>query len=119
MIVGTTRELMNHEYRVGLTPDNVADYVAHGHTVYVETKAGEGAGFSDADYTAAGAHVTDTSEEVFEKADMIVKVKEPEPCEYDYFRPGQILFTYLHLAPNPGICTALLQLHESMHPYLL
>ena len=108
MIIGTTKELKNHEYRVGLTPDNVSDYISHGHTVYVETKAGEGAGFSDADYTAAGAVVLSTSEEVYKKADMIIKVKEPEPCEYDYFREGQLLFTYLHLAPNPQLAEALM-----------
>lgn len=78
MIIGTTKELKNHEYRVGLTPDNVQAYTAKGHTVYIETNAGEGAGFSDADYTAAGATILATPAEVFEKADMIVKVKEPE-----------------------------------------
>ncbi len=109
MIIGTTRELKNHEYRVGLTPDNVSDYIAHGHTVYVETKAGEGAGFSDADYINAGAVVLDTPAEVFAKADMIVKVKEPEACEYNYFKEGQILFTYLHLAPNPQLTQVLME----------
>lgn len=79
MIIGTTKELKNHEYRVGLTPDNVSDYVAKGHTVYVETHAGEGANFSDDEYAAAGAIIADTPAEVFAKADMIVKVKEPEP----------------------------------------
>ena len=108
MNIGTTKELKNHEYRVGLTPDNVADYVRAGHTVYVETHAGEGAGFADADYAAAGAILCDTPREVFAKADMIVKVKEPEECEYDYFREGQILFTYLHLAPNPTLAKALM-----------
>ena len=109
MIIGTTRELKNHEYRVGLTPDNAADYVAHGHTVYVETGAGEGAGFQDLQYLQAGAIVVKTPEQVFEQADMIVKVKEPEPCEYDYFREGQILFTYLHLAPNPTLAKVLME----------
>lgn len=109
MFIGTTRELKNNEYRVGLTPDNVADYVAHGHTVYVETKAGEGAGFADDDYKKAGAVILNTPAEVFEKAEMIVKVKEPEESEYQYFREGQILYTYLHLAPNPGLANALLE----------
>ena len=108
MIVGTTKELKNHEYRVGITPDNAAEYVAHGHTVYVETNAGEAAGFSDEDYRSAGAVVTDTAAEVYAKADMIVKVKEPEECEYDYLREGQILYTYLHLAPNPDLTQALM-----------
>lgn len=100
MIVGTTKELKNHEYRVGLTPDNVFGYVSNGHTVYVETKAGEGAGFSDDDYIRAGATILNSSKEVFDKCEMIVKVKELEPCEYDYVHEGQILYTYLHLAAN-------------------
>ena len=83
MIIGTTKELKNHEYRVGLTPDNEGAYVAKGHTVYVETNAGAGAGFLDEEYKEAGAIILDTPAEVFEKADMIVKVKEPEECEYD------------------------------------
>ena len=109
MIVGTTKELKNQEYRVGLTPDNVVDYVAHGHTVYVQTGAGEGAGFSDAEYEGAGALLCASPEEIFAKADMIVKVKEPEPQEYKLFRPGQILFTYLHLAPNPALTRMLME----------
>lgn len=109
MIVGTTRELMNHEYRVGLTPDNVSAYVAKGHTVYVETKAGEGAGFADEEYRKAGATILATPAEVYAKADMIVKVKEPDPCEYQYLRKDQILYTYLHLAANPKLAEALLK----------
>ena len=109
MIIGTTKELKNHEYRVGLTPDNVSDYVAKGHIVYVETHAGEGANFSDDEYAAAGAVIIDTPAEVFAKADMIVKVKEPEPCEYQYLREGQILYTYLHLAANPELASVLLE----------
>lgn len=109
MIIGTTRELKNHEYRVGLTPDNVSAYVAAGHTVFVETHAGEGAGFSDEMYREAGATILDTPEEVFAKADMIVKVKEPEACEYALLREGQILYTYLHLAPNPALTEVLME----------
>jgi len=109
MIIGTTRELKNHEYRVGLTPDNVMAYVAAGHTVYVETMAGEGAGFPDEEYVAAGATILSTPDEVYTIADMIVKVKEPEECEYDKLREGQILYTYLHLAPNPGLAEALMK----------
>ena len=109
MIIGTTKELKNHEYRVGLTPDNAAAFVAKGHPVFVETRAGEGAGFSDADYAAAGATVLGTAAEVYEKSDMIIKVKEPEPSEYKLLREGQLLFTYLHLAPNPKLANALLQ----------
>ncbi|MBQ7866940.1 MAG: alanine dehydrogenase [Clostridia bacterium] len=109
MIIGTTKELKNHEYRVGLTPDNILSFVAHGHTVYVETRAGEGAGFSDEAYTAAGAVVLDTAAEVYAKCDMIVKVKEPEPSEYNLLREGQLLFTYLHLAANPQLAAELIQ----------
>ena len=109
MIIGTTKELKNHEYRVGLTPDNCADYIAHGHQVYVETGAGVGAGFTDEEYAAVGATVLTTPKEVFDKAEMIVKVKEPEPCEYDYLREGQILFTYLHLAANPDFAKTLME----------
>ncbi len=109
MIIGTTRELKNHEYRVGLTPDNVSAFVAKGHTVLVETKAGEGAGFCDDAYKAAGATICATPDEVFAKAEMIVKVKEPEECEYHMLRKDQILFTYLHLAPNLGLANALLK----------
>lgn len=109
MIIGTTKELKNHEYRVGLTPDNVSAYVALGHTVYVETHAGEGAGFTDDMYKESGAVILNTPAEVFEKADMIVKVKEPEECEYELLREGQILYTYLHLAPNPKLTDSLMK----------
>lgn len=108
MKIGTTKELKNHEYRVGLTPDNVAAYVANGHQIFVETKAGEGAGFSDDEYRNAGAEILDTPKEVFDIADMIVKVKEPETCEYELLREGQILYTYLHLAPNKELAQALI-----------
>ncbi len=109
MIIGTTKELKNHEYRVGLTPDNVSAFVAKGHTVLVETKAGEGAGFMDDEYQKAGAKIMNTAAEVFAKAEMIVKVKEPEQVEYPYLRKNQILFTYLHLAPNPELAQALIK----------
>ncbi len=109
MIIGTTKELKNHEYRVGLTPDNVSAYTAKGHTVLVETHAGEGAGFTDEDYKWAGAEIVAEPAEVFARADMIVKVKEPEECEYKYLKKGLILYTYLHLAPNPALADALLK----------
>ena len=108
MKVGTTKELKNHEYRVGLTPDNVMAYIAAGHEVFVETGAGVGAGFSDAEYAAVGAKILNTAKEVFDTCDMIVKVKEPEECEYGYLREGQILYTYLHLAANRPLAEALL-----------
>lgn len=108
MKIGTTKELKNHEYRVGITPDNAAAFISEGHTVYVETNAGEGAGFSDDMYKEAGAIILHTPAEVFAQCDMIIKVKEPESCEYGYLREGQILFTYLHLAPNPELANALM-----------
>lgn len=109
MKIGTTKELKNHEYRVGITPDNVLGFVSNGHTVFVEKGAGLGAGFEDKDYKAAGATILDTPLEVFNTCDMIIKVKEPEPCEYQYLRKNQILFTYLHLAPNPELAKALMK----------
>lgn len=109
MIIGTTKELKNHEYRVGLTPDNVIAYIAKGHKVYIEKGAGIGAGFADEAYTAAGATMLDTPKEVYDIADMIVKVKEPEECEYQYLKEGQILYTYLHLAANPGLAKVLME----------
>ena len=111
MIIGTTKELKNHEYRVGLTPGNVAAFVAKGHTVLVETGAGEGAGFDDEAYRAGGAQILQDPAEVYARADMIVKVKEPEECEYAYLKEGQILYTYLHLAANPGLAEILLKKH--------
>lgn len=117
MIIGTTKELKNHEYRVGLTPHNAAGYLKHGHTVYVETKAGEGAGFSDEDYRKVGAIILNTSKEVFEKCEMIIKVKELEECEYDYLRENQILYTYLHLAANKKFADILLEKGASAVAY--
>ena len=109
MKIGTTKELKNHEYRVGLTPQNVLGYIKHGHKVYVETGAGTGAGFSDEDYIAVGAEILSTAKEVFAVCDMIVKVKELEKCEYDYVHEGQILYTYLHLAANKEFADVLLE----------
>ncbi len=109
MRIGTTKELKNHEYRVGLTPDNVKMLVDQGHEVYVETNAGLGASFTDEEYIENGATILNTPKEVFDTCDMIVKVKEPEECECDYFRPGQILYTYLHLAPNPKLTKILME----------
>lgn len=109
MIVGCTKELKNNEFRVGLTPDNVLVLVSKGHTVLIETHAGEGASFTDEEYIAAGAQILETAKEIFERADMIVKVKEPEDCEVDMLRRGQILYTYLHLAPNPQLTKTLIE----------
>jgi len=101
MQIGCPKEIKPQEYRVGITPDAAREAVAHGHAVMIETAAGIGAGFSDADYQAAGATIVGTADEVFAKSDMIVKVKEPQPVERKRLRPGQVLFTYLHLAPDP------------------
>jgi len=109
MKIGTTKELKNHEYRVGLTPDNVLAYTAKGHTVYIEKGAGAGAGFPDEEYVNAGAELLSSPAEVFAASDMIIKVKELEKCEYDYLRDGQILYTYLHLAANPEFADVLLE----------
>ncbi|MDO1585062.1 alanine dehydrogenase [Rhizobium oryzicola] len=101
MRVGCPREIKNHEYRVGLTPGAVREYVAHGHEVFIETKAGAGIGADDAAYIAAGAKIVATAKDIFDKSDMVVKVKEPQPAEWAQLREGQILYTYLHLAPDP------------------
>ncbi|RID93076.1 alanine dehydrogenase [Gemmobacter lutimaris] len=102
MKIGCPKEIKPQEFRVGMTPDAVKEAVNHGHGVMVETNAGAGAGFSDADYVAAGATILGTAEEVFAQADMIVKVKEPQAVERKRLRKGQVLFTYLHLAPDPA-----------------
>jgi alanine dehydrogenase len=101
MKIGCPKEIKPQEYRVGLTPNAAREAVAHGHAVIVETNAGAGAGFPDEDYVAAGARIADTAQEVFAEADMIVKVKEPQAAERKMLREGQLLFTYLHLAPDP------------------
>ncbi len=101
MRIGVPKEIKTREYRVGLIPANVRDLCEHGHEVLVETGCGTEIGMSDADYEAAGAHVLPGAEAVFGQAEMIVKVKEPLAVERKRLRPGQILFTYLHLAPDP------------------
>ncbi|MBK66606.1 MAG: alanine dehydrogenase [Rickettsiales bacterium] len=101
MKVGIPKEIKNHEYRVGLAPAGVRELVANGHEVFVETMAGHGIGMSDEKYSQAGATILKTAEEIFETAEMIVKVKEPQEVECKRLREGQILFTYLHLAPDP------------------
>ncbi|MGX9144432.1 alanine dehydrogenase [Mesorhizobium sp. 128a] len=101
MRVGCPKEIKNHEYRVGMTPGSVREYVAHGHEVLIETGAGAGIGADDNAYRAAGATIAKTAADVFAKSDMIVKVKEPQPNEWAQLRDGQILYTYLHLAPDP------------------
>jgi len=100
MLIGVPKEIKVHEYRVGLTPASVGEFVAHGHKVLVESNAGVGIGADDAAYRAAGAEIAETAAEVFAAAKMIVKVKEPQAAERKLLRDGQILFTYLHLAPD-------------------
>ncbi len=100
MIIGVPKEIKNHEYRVGMIPSSVRELVSHGHQVFVETNAGGGIGFSDDDYIAAGASILPTAADVFAQAEMIVKVKEPQAVERALLKEGQILFTYLHLAPD-------------------
>jgi alanine dehydrogenase len=104
MLIGVPKEIKNHEYRVGLTPSSVRELVAHGHQVLVEQKAGGGIGAADADYQAAGATIAADAGTVFARAEMIVKVKEPQAAERAMLRAGQVLFTYLHLAPDPDQC---------------
>ena len=107
MIIGLPKEIKNNEFRVGLTPGNVSDYVAAGHTVLVENGAGIGSGFADAEYEAAGAKIVADAAAAWD-AEMICKVKEPVESEYKYFRENMILYTYLHLADNKPLTDALL-----------
>ena len=100
VIIGVPKEIKNNEFRVGMTPGGAREFVEYGHTVVVEKAAGDGSSFTDSEYAAAGAKLVDTAEEVFATAEMIVKVKEPQPVEIARLRPGQILYTYLHLAPD-------------------
>lgn len=107
MKIGIPRELKNNEHRVAITPAGVTSFRTNGHEVWIETGAGIGAGFSDSDYVAAGAKVAETAEQVWQ-SDMIMKVKEPLPSEYPYFRAGLILLTFLHLASEPKLTKALM-----------
>jgi alanine dehydrogenase len=101
MRIGVPKEIKNHEYRVGMTPAAVRELTSRGHEVFVETMAGDGIGLSDENYTRVGAKILKTADEVFDAADMIVKVKEPQPVEIKRLKPKHTLFTYLHLAPDP------------------
>ncbi|MFN6934919.1 MAG: alanine dehydrogenase [Tsuneonella sp.] len=101
MRIGCPKEIKNHEYRVGLTPESVRELTASGHEVWVETGAGLGIGSTDADYRACGAIIKDGPEPIFAECEMIVKVKEPQAIERARLREGQVLYTYLHLAPDP------------------
>ena len=101
MLIGVPREIKDNEYRVGLVPSSVHELIVHGHQVLVEQDAGRGIGVHDGQYQAAGARIAATAEEIFARAEMLVKVKEPQAEERRWLRPGQVLFTYLHLAPDP------------------
>ena len=109
MRISTVRELKNNEYRVGLTPDNVREYIRHGHSVTVESGAGVGSGFDDEDYLDAGARVVPDADTAWESADLMIKVKEPLEEEYQYLRHNLILFAYLHLAADEALTHALLE----------
>jgi alanine dehydrogenase len=109
MLVGVPKEIKTLEFRVGLTPEAVREYVKHGHDVIVESGAGIGISKPDDVYVAAGAEIVDTAQEVFTRADMIVKVKEPQPSEWAQLSEGQLLFTYLHLAPDPDQANGLME----------
>ena len=100
MRIGVPQEVKRHEYRVGITPGCVRGYIEHGHSVAIQAGAGKGAGFTDDDYRQAGAKVLDDVKELYDQAEMIIKVKEPQPSEYELFHEGQILYTYLHLAAD-------------------
>jgi len=108
MIIGVPKEVKVQEYRIGMVPGGVKSLIRAGHLVLVEKSAGEGSGYHDGEYEAAGAEMVISAAEVYERADMIVKVKEPQPPEYEMLKHGQILFCYLHLAPEPELTQALI-----------
>ena len=109
MIIGVPKEIKNNENRVAITPAGVHALVTKGHQVIIEKSAGIGSGIEDQDYIIAGAKILDRNTDIFNQADIIVKVKEPLECEYDLLKENQTLFTYLHLAPNPSLTNALLK----------
>ncbi|TFH04624.1 MAG: alanine dehydrogenase [Spirochaetales bacterium] len=109
MIIGVPKEIKRHEYRVGMTPHDVKAYVSHGHRILLQEGAGIGSGYPDEEYTARGAQIVESAAELFDAAQMIVKVKEPLPEAYDLFREGHILYTYLHLAANVPLAKILME----------
>jgi len=108
MIIGVPKEIKRHEYRVGMTPQCVRSYVSHGHTVFVGRDAGAGSGYEDSEYEKQGAQILPRASDIFDRAEMIVKVKEPLPDEYQMLTEGQILYTYLHLAANRELAQVLI-----------
>lgn len=117
MIIGVAKEIKDHETRVGLVPSGVTALVEAGHRVLVETNAGAGSSLPDKEYVDAGGEIVSTAADVWRRADLVIKVKEPQPSEYEHFRPGLILFTYLHLAPLPELTEALLKSRMSAVAY--
>src|SRR5215207_2140143 len=109
MLIGVPTEIKDHEFRVALTPANAHEYVVRGNRVLIQSGAGAGSGFTEAEYVAAGAEIAPDAQSVFAAADMILKVKEPIAAEFDLLRPGQILFTYLHLAADLSLTEALMR----------
>ncbi len=109
MIIGVPKEIKLHEYRVAMVPSGVHGAVENGHTILVERNAGRGSGITDREYAKAGAIMKKSAEDVFREAELIIKVKEPQPSEYDLLQEGQILFTYLHLPPAAELTRALLE----------
>ena len=109
MLVGVPREIKNHEYRIGLTPAGARELVANGHQVLMQRDGGKAIGLTDEQYAKAGAQIVDSAGEIYGRADMIIKVKEPQPAECAMLRPGQVLYAYLHLAPDPAQTAALVK----------
>ncbi|KPK01199.1 MAG: alanine dehydrogenase, partial [Nitrospira bacterium SG8_35_4] len=108
MIIGIPKEIKEHEYRVSVTPDGVRELAAGGNTLIVERSAGVGSGFSDEEYERAGAELSD-KKPLFNRAELIIKVKEPMPAEFEFFQEGQAVFTFLHLAANPDLTEFMLK----------
>src|SRR4051812_390714 len=109
MRIGVPSEIKDNEFRVGMTPSGVRDLASDGHTVYIQSGAGKGSGFADDEYKAAGAQILPDADAVYREADMIVKVKEPIDPDLKRMKDGQLLFTYLHLAPVPELTSTLLR----------
>ncbi|MEZ4392303.1 MAG: alanine dehydrogenase [Polyangiales bacterium] len=109
MIIGVPKEIKTREYRIGMTPAGVQQLVARGHKVLIESRAGEGSGLADEDFTAVGAEIVSSAGDVWRRADMVMKVKEPLPAEFEHFREGLVLYTYLHLAAEPALTRKLME----------
>ena len=110
MRIGVPTEIKDHEYRVGLVPASVSVLLESGHDVLVQSGAGDGSGFADEEYTAVGARLADSAEQVYADSEMIVKVKEPQPEQLDLYRPDQMVFSYLHLAAEPAVTKRLCEI---------